>query len=293
MSCSALRAYAAVTPVRNEAANLRRLAESLVSQTHQPTHWVIVDNGSEDGTLGVARELADSLNWVTVISVPGERVPKPGAPIVRAFHAGLREFEALPEVIVKLDADTSMDPDHFSRLTAAFAEDPALGIASGTCLEPDPDGAWRAIPVSGGHVRGAVRAYRRECLEQVLPLEERVGWDGIDELKAAVLGWKTEMFRDITFYHHRGLGTRDVGRAARWRAQGNAAHYMDYRFTYLVLRSMHHARRDPAALVMISSFLGAAVRREPKYRDTAVRNYLRQHQGLRFLRTRAREARGR
>ena len=58
-----------------------------------------------------------------------------------------------------------MDPDHFERLTSAFVEDLSLGIASGTCLELDDDGAWQPYPVALGHVRGAVRAYRRECLE--------------------------------------------------------------------------------------------------------------------------------
>jgi hypothetical protein len=258
-----------------------------------PTSWIIVDNGSDDETIAVAEGLARSHPWVRVISVPGETRPVPGAPIVRAFHAGLVELQPCPEIVVKLDADTSMDDQHFEHLSAAFVHDSSLGIASGTCLELDEDGIWRGIPVTGGHVRGAVRAYRRECLVQVLPLEERVGWDGIDELKASVLGWKTLMFADLAFYHHRALGSRDAGRGARWRAQGNAAHFMGYRFGYLVLRSLHHARRDPHALSMISSYLAASLRREERYGDPAVLAYLRKRQSVRFLRDRAREALGR
>src|SRR5262249_35072763 len=91
-------------------------------------------------------------------------------PIVRAFHAGLNALEVRADVIVKLDADTSMEHDHFERLTTAFTEDTDLGIASGTCLELSGEG-WKAIPVTAGHVRGAVRAYRRACLDAVLPLE--------------------------------------------------------------------------------------------------------------------------
>jgi hypothetical protein len=204
----------------------------------------------------------------------------------------LGELERLPDIVVKLDADTSMDADHFARVAAAFAAQPSLGIASGTCLELSPNGDWQAIPVTAGHVRGAARAYRRECLRQVLPLEERVGWDGIDELKASVLGWKTRMLPDLTFYHHRPLGARDGGRGHRWRAQGDASYYMGYRFSYLALRSLHHARRDPAATMMITSYLAAALRRKPRYGDRAVREYLRRRQSLRFLGLRAREALG-
>ena len=187
--------YALVTPVRTEAQNLTRLAASIDAQTHPPTRWVIVDNGSEDDTLEVAHALEAARDWVTVISVRGEKRAVPGAPVVRAFHAGLSELPEMPDIVVKLDADTSMDQDHFERLTAAFAEDPFLGIASGVCLELDEEGSWRGVPVALGHVRGAVRAYRRECLSDVLPLEERVGWDGIDGWKAAVRGWTTKCCR--------------------------------------------------------------------------------------------------
>jgi glycosyltransferase involved in cell wall biosynthesis len=275
--------YAVITPVRTEAQNLARLAASIDSQTHLPTRWVIVDNGSEDTTLEVARKLAQSRAWVTVISVPGETKAVPGAPIVRAFHAGLRELPELPDIVVKLDADTSMDPDHFERLTSAFIEDGSLGIASGTCLEPDADGAWQPYPVALGHVRGAVRAYRRECLEAVLPLEERVGWDGIDGWKAQLNGWETRMLPQLGFYHHRRVGARDGTRVARWRTQGNAAWFMGYRFSYLLLRSIHRSRRDVAALAMVTGYLGAALRREPRYHDPDVRAYVRRLQRLRTL----------
>lgn len=283
--------YILVTPVRNEAANLARLAAALECQTHRPSHWVIVDNGSDDGTVAAAQELAASHDWLTVISIPGEPRPVPGAPIVRAFHAGLRTVAEPADVIVKLDADTSMDPDHFERLMQAFADDPKLGIASGTCLEIDESGSWRPVPVALGHVRGAVRAYRRECLAEVLPLEERVGWDGIDGWKAAVHGWTTKMLPDLAFYHHRPLGARDGAPTARWETQGRAAWFMGYRFSYLLLRAMFRARQDRAALAMVGGFLGAAVRREDRYSDPDVRGFVRRQQGVRALLHRHRKAR--
>ena len=284
--------YALVTPARSEHANLERLAAALVGQTILPSHWIIVDNGSDDGTDVLAAELAATHDWISTISIPGEARPVPGAPIVRAFHAGLAELHELPDLVVKLDADVSVEPDHFERIAQAFVGDPWLGIASGTCLEQDVDGHWLPIEVAQGHVRGAVRVYRRECLEQVLPLVERVGWDGLDELKAAVLGWTTRMLPDLAFHHHRRLGARDGAATARWRAQGEAAWFMGYRFSYLALRSLHRARRDRAALTMITAFLGAAVRREERYADVAVRRHLRQTQRLRTLAGRVADSRG-
>ena len=68
---------------------------------------------------------------------------------------------------------------------------------------------------------------------------------------------------------------------------------MGYRFWYLALRALHHARRDPAALAMIAAYLRCALRRSERYEDRDVRSYLRTQQQLRRLPLRALEALGR
>ena len=283
--------YALISPVRDEHGNLERLAKCITAQSLLPEVWVIVDNGSGDATPELADALAARHGWIRVLAVPGDATARPGQPVVRAFHAGVTALEQLPDLIVKLDADVSMESDHFERLLDEFAADPALGIAGGVCLEL-VDGKWAPIHTTVGHVRGAVRAYRRECLEMVLPLPESVGWDGIDALKAQVAGWTTRTINGISFHHHRKLGSRDGGRTRRWRAQGRGAYYMGYRFSYLVMRSGFHARRDPAALTMVASYLASAIRRDERYNDPAVRAHLRRRQGVRQLGLRLREVRG-
>jgi biofilm PGA synthesis N-glycosyltransferase PgaC len=284
--------YAVVTPARNEAAALPRLAESLDEQTVAPAAWVVVDNGSDDDTLGVARNLAAERPWTSVVEEPGESVPTRGGPVARAFMAGIAALEAEPDVVVKVDADVSFDPDYFEQLLAAFAADDSLGIAGGTCWEQD-DGAWVERYVTGDRVRGASRAYRRACLEQVLPLEQRAGWDGIDELKAAARGWSTRSIRSLRFYHHRTTSARDASRRRRLLETGRSNWYAGYRPSYLVLRALFKARREPVALVMIWGYVSAALRREPRCADVEARVYIRRQQSLRRLPLRAREAVGR
>jgi glycosyltransferase involved in cell wall biosynthesis len=284
--------YAVISPVRDEAENLRRLAACLVEQTVRPLAWAIVDNGSVDGTLEIARDLAQQHAWIRVLTVEAAPAAAPGAPIVRAFHAGFSASPKDAHVVVKQDADVSMAPDYFERILAAFGSDPKLGITGGSCYELR-DGAWAETHVTGDHVRGASRCYRRTCLDAVLPLEERLGWDGIDELKAAIIGWKTGLVREAPFYHHRRVGERDGASTSRWVRQGAGAHYMGYRFSYLVLRSLHHALRRPAALAMIWGYLRAALERQPRCGDEAVRAYLRDQQRLSRLPLRLREAAGR
>jgi biofilm PGA synthesis N-glycosyltransferase PgaC len=284
--------YALVTPARDEADNLRRLGASLLAQTVLPCEWVVVDNGSADETPDVVAGLAAGRPWIRFLRVRGDAAARPGAPVVRAFHSGLAALSSAPDVVVKLDADVSFEPDYFERLLAAFAADPRLGIAGGRCDELE-GGVWSERRVTAGHVRGAARAYRWDCLQDVLPLEEGMGWDGIDGLKATARGWKTGLVPGLAFRHHRAVGERDGARRARWLAQGRGSWAMGYRPAYLVVRTLFRARRDPAALAMLWGYAAAALRRAPRLADPAARAELRRRQSLRSLPLRAREALGR
>jgi biofilm PGA synthesis N-glycosyltransferase PgaC len=281
--------YAVVTPARNEAENLERLAGCVVAQTTLPTVWVIVDDGSTDDTLAVARELAETHEWIRVEPIEGSREMARGAPVARAFQRGIG-LVGSPDVVVKLDADVSIVPDFCERLLAAFAADPKLGISSGVCLEL-VDGRWTPQHVTRSHVRGATRAYRFSCLAEILPFEERMGWDAIDELQASVRGWRARSVPDLPFYHHRSYAQREDAWHA-WRVQGQMAYFMGYRFSYLLLRALFRMRREPQAAVMILSFLRAVVTRSPVLADNDARRYLRDQQRLRQLPRRVREASG-
>jgi poly-beta-1,6-N-acetyl-D-glucosamine synthase len=287
--------YAVVTPARNETANLPRLASALAAQTVLPVAWVLVDNDSTDDTAAAARELAESSYGPTlVIDAPGERLPMRGAPVARAFTAGVKALPETPDVVVKLDGDTSMAEDYFERLLAEFAADPRLGLASGTCYELE-DGEWVPRFATADSVRGASRAYRWACLQDVTPLAERTGWDGIDELRASGRGWRTTSFSHLPFYHHRALGGRDHKRVRQPFEMGRTAHYSGYRAYYLLLSAAFRAMRlrNPAELAMIAGFLSATVRREARCPDTAALAHARRQQRLRTLPQRALEALGR
>jgi hypothetical protein len=229
---------------------------------------------------------------VRVTAAAGEKVPTRGGPVAKAFVAGAGELDVEPDVVIKVDADVSFPEDYFERLLERFAADPRLGIASGTAYELE-DGEWVPRYVTGGRVRGASRAYRWACLQDVLPLDDRPGWDGIDELKAIARGWSTTSFDDLRFDHHRPVGGRDESRRERLYAVGRATYYTGYRPSYLVLRSLFKARRELTALMMIAGYFGAAIRREPRCADPAVHAYIRDQQRLRALPSRAREAVGR
>ena len=282
--------YAIVTPARDEAENVRRLARSLAAQAATPATWLLVDDGSEDGTRQLVQSLAQEHAWIRLATTDGGALAR-GAPIVRAFHHGLTALDPLPDVVVKLDADMSMPPDHFQRLLAEFERDPRLGIAGGIGYEKGADGVWRQRHSTGPPVWGGCRAYRRECLREILPLEERMGWDTLDLIKANLKGWATKVFYDLAFRHHRAEGERDGRRFHVSMIQGEAAHYMDYRPSYLVVRTAFRMRHEPAAIGLLIGFARAWASRRPRCADDELRRYVRDQQRLRKLPVRAREAR--
>ena len=289
--------YAAITPARDEAEGIARLAECLIRQTVRPLAWIVVDDGSTDGTPEVVASFAAQHEWIRLAVSPGTtsreghlREGRGSGRDVIAFNAGVRTLPIRPDIVCKLDADVSFDEDFFESLLSEFEADAQLGIAGGTCHELTA-GRWRPQHVTGHHVRGATRAYRWQCLEDVSPLLERLGWDGVDEARAALRGWQTRSL-DKPFFHHRRVGQRD----GAWRAfelQGATSRYMGYRLSYLILRTLHRARRDPAASAMVVGWLKASWRREPTLDDPQVRSYFRSQQSLRKLPYRIAEALGR
>jgi len=51
--------YALITPAHNEEAFIEKTIESVLSQTVLPIKWVVVDDGSTDGTVQIAKSRPD------------------------------------------------------------------------------------------------------------------------------------------------------------------------------------------------------------------------------------------
>jgi poly-beta-1,6-N-acetyl-D-glucosamine synthase len=278
--------YAVVTPARNEELNLGRLAAALESQTLPPAEWLVVDDASIDGTAALVASLGEEHDWIRLLTRPAadphERLSD-GRRMARdldGFLLGVRSLTKPVDVVVKVDADIDFEPDYFEAVIGRFRADPLLGIASGTCYELEEDGEWVRRTKTDTSVWGATRAYRMECIPDVEALEPCMGWDGLDEISVQLRGMRTQTFVDIPFRHHRPEGGRETTSLHQGDALGRAAWYMGYRPTYLTIRALYRARREPAAIGMLWGYFGAAGRRAPRCPDKRLVHALRERQRL-------------
>jgi len=276
--------YAVITPVRDEARHLPRLARSLADQQLPPRRWMIVDDGSTDGTRELAQQLAARHDWIEAIDSGARHDRARGGPIVRAFNLGLERLRALPDFVVKLDGDLYLPPHYFAWVAETFARDPRAGIVGGTVLVHDRD-RWTPDTVSAHNVHGAAKAYRSACLRDIGGLTPSMGWDGIDEYAARARGWHARVLSELTILHYDKRGAKQPWWKARFE-EGIGAHHMGYRPDFLALRVGYRMvfEHPPllGGLVLGAGYAWGRLRRVPQVDDPAARAALRDEQRLRM-----------
>jgi len=203
-----LPTYVLITPARNEAQFIELTLQSVVAQTVRPLRWVIVSDGSTDGTDDIVKKYSTANPWIELVRMP-ERSQRDFAGKVYAFDAGRARVADLDyEVIVSLDADLSFDADYFSFLLETLASNPALGLV-GTPFQELTGEVYDYRFVNIEHVSGACQMFRRECFEAIggyVPVKGG-SIDHIAVLTARMKGWKTRTFQEKTCLHHRPMGT--------------------------------------------------------------------------------------
>ena len=134
--------YVLVTPARNEAQFIELTIKSVISQTVRPLRWVIVSDGSSDGTDAIVSRYAADHTWIELVRIP-EHHERDFAAKVHAFNAGYARLKDLEyEVIGNLDGDVSFDGDYFCFLLGKLAED-ASARAGGNTIQGQLDSNLR------------------------------------------------------------------------------------------------------------------------------------------------------
>lgn len=238
--------YVLITPARNEGQFIENTIKSVSQQSVLPRKWVIVNDGSTDDTGEIAARCATNFDWIEVVNLP-VRKERNFAAKVYAFRAGQERLAGIDyKVIGNLDADVTLEPDHFEFLISKFQEDPDLGVAGTVFREP---GYYSGTDSFEGqnYVSGQCQIFRRECWEEIggYTPSKAGGIDWMAVMTARMKGWKTRSFREKCFYHHRILGTANHGKAGKSFAYGKKDYYMGGHPLWEMFRSTYQLLKRP------------------------------------------------
>lgn len=260
--------YVLVTPARNEEAFIEKTLESMAHQTIVPLKWVIVNDGSTDATGAIAGRYAEKYDWIEAVNLP-VRKERNFAAKVYAFNAGLEKLSNLEyEIIGNLDGDVSLDKDHFEFLLGKFKEDPRLGVA-GTIFKEEGYSSETDSFEGQKHVSGQCQIFRRECFTEIggYCANKAGGIDWIAVTTARMMGWKTQSFREKSFFHYRHLGTAERSVAAAMFSYGEKDYYLGGHPLWELFRVAYRMVKRPYLTGGLALGLGygwAMVRREKR-----------------------------
>ncbi|MEY2419130.1 MAG: dolichol-phosphate mannosyltransferase [Actinomycetota bacterium] len=240
-----------VTPARNERDRLPQLAASLASQSEQPLGlWVIVDDGSDDGTADCVD--ADTMPFPVAVLQRTNTGGLVGASERVAFADGVAlGLARVPDAerVLKIDADLVLAPDHF----AALAKEPAsVGVIGGVIA----DLADRSQP---HHVRGGLRAYNRAAWDVAQTVPVALGWDVLDEVAIRAAGLEIRVVPSAIATSARRTGTSEGVLRGRRRG-GVVARWTGYHPIYFALRLVRYAVKRPfvaGSAVMLWAYVTA------------------------------------
>jgi biofilm PGA synthesis N-glycosyltransferase PgaC len=275
--------YVLISPCRDEAEFIRRSVESVLRQTLLPSAWIIVDDGSTDGSGELLEEYSRQLPWLRVIKRVDRGTRSVGPGVVEAFEQGLQcvELDRF-EYLCKFDLDVEIPERYFETLVDRMTEDSRLGSCSGkpycrvgNTLVEEKCGDEMSV--------GMTKFYRTECFRQIGGFVRGVMWDGIDCHRARMLGWIVASWdeEELRFLHLRAMGSSERGLLRGRMRHGYGQYFMGTGFVYMLVSAIYRIGQKPVCLggfAMLLGYLRSWWRRVERYEDAAFRSFLRAYQ---------------
>ena len=183
-----------------------------------------------------------------------DAVHLPGSKVIQAFHEGEKHIDDQYEMLVKVDADLIFPHDYFETIIDHFQSDATIGMVGGFCYI-EKNGDWILENLTDkDHIRGALKAYRKEAYQQIGGLKPAMGWDTVDELLCKFYGWKILTDDRLHVKHLKPTGA-SYNKAARYK-QGEAFYSLGYGFIITTISSLKLAMRKGKPLLFVDYLMG-------------------------------------
>lgn len=273
--------YVLITPARNEAAFIEMTIQSMIVQTCLPSKWIIVSDGSTDGTDDIVKKYLPAHPWMELVRTP-ERKERHFAGKVMAFNTGYKRIKNIQyDIIGNLDADLSFEKDYFEFILSKFAENSRLGVAGTPFVENGKYYDYRYTNIE--HVSGACQLFRRECFDDIggyIPVKGG-GIDWIAVTTARMKGWETRTFTEKTCNHHRKMGTGNSSTLMTSFRQGKKDYFLGNHPMWELFRVFYQMTRKPfivGGILIIVGYLWSFLTCSKRPIPTDLKNFIRKEQ---------------
>lgn len=244
-----------VIPTYNEEAFIGKTLKSLVEQTFPAKKIVVVNDQSTDSSPAIINDFVEKYNYISVVkSTSNTGQHAPGTKVIKAFYDGFITLDDNYDIICKFDADLIFPADYLEKMCGLFEKDPKIGIAGGFCVI-DNNGKWEIENLtSSDHLRGALKAYRKDCFIQIGKLKPEMGWDTVDELLAQFHGWMIKTDQNLLVKHLKPTG-KSYTKAGKYK-QGQAFYKLGYGTVLSLIASAKLAYRKKDVRLFIDYING-------------------------------------
>jgi len=276
--------YVLISPCRDEVDYIQTTIDSIVSQSLLPAKWIIVDDGSTDGTEDIIAAAAEQHSFIEVVqrSDRGERSVGPG--VIEAFYAGYDAINPSDyDYICKLDVDLDIPHEYFATLIARMEANPRIGTCSGKPYFPGKEGELVSERCGDENSVGMIKLYRRACFEEIGGFVRQVMWDGIDCHRCRMLGWIAVSWDEpeLRFIHLRPMGSSQKSIFTGRSRHGSGQYFMGTGLPYMAASALYRMMVPPYMVgggMMLYGYLRSMVTGQTRYGDATFRQFLRDYQ---------------
>ncbi len=243
-----------VIPAHNEEAFIGGMLQSIVEQILLPKKVIVVNDASTDDTQKIVQQFSEKYRFIESVFHDSEENHAPGSKVINAFYKGFETLDDDYDIICKFDADLIFPKNYLQKITEQFQNNPTYGMVGGFCTI-EKNGNWIVENLTNkDHIRGALKAYRKECFQEIGGLKKSMGWDTVDELLANFHGWEIKTDSSLHVKHLKPTG-QAYSKESKHK-QGEAFYKMRYGFWLTLIASAKLASKKDSFPFFVNCIKG-------------------------------------
>lgn len=243
-----------IIPAHNEEDCIAQTLESLVNQSLPAKQIVVVNDNSTDDTQQIVENYVNQYANISIVNSVSSNKHLPGSKIINAFYKGFETLDQNYDVICKFDADLIFPKNYLEQLESHFHQNEYLGMVAGFCYI-EKNNKWVLENLTRkDHIRGALKAYRKQCFLDIGKLKPSMGWDTVDELLAKYYNWDLLTDESLHVKHLKPTGV-SYNKASK-HMQGKAMYKMRYGFTITLISALKLAYKKKSFMLFKNYMAG-------------------------------------